>query len=58
MEGNLYILENGRQPQYDINILKLVAKLKFLVGKDGLASPACPELGTAQPQLVLSFILQ
>jgi hypothetical protein len=37
--------ENGRRPQYlvkgiDINVLKLVANLNFLRGKDDLDSPS------------------
>ena len=56
IEDDLKLWENRRWPYYfDINILKQVAKVYMLLGKDGLASP---NLSWAQPQLVhyiLSF---
>jgi hypothetical protein len=48
MEDNLNILVNGRRPQNSAR-MPLEDEINFLLGK---ATPACPELDTAQPQLV------
>ena len=50
MEDYLNFKGNERHPQ---RVFSLDDNHGFLLGKAGLASQASPELGTAQPQLVL-----
>ena len=40
-----------------LNFLKMVAKLNFLLGKDGFASPSLTGAWYAQPQLVFNYFL-